>query len=90
MSAVGADGVGQAHGSAVGAQGEVAGLQGIVGAAVVAASLRVFAFWMWGHSTFSLFLHIERVDSCPPLRVLRSSGGIIAGGGRGVKCRAGI
>src|SRR3990172_1782473 len=52
-AAVGADGVRQAHGAAVRAGGQVAGLEGIVGAAHIAAALRVFTFWMWGHSTYS-------------------------------------
>ena len=44
----------QTHGSAVGAGGEVAGFEGVVRAAHVAAALRVFALWMWGHSVFLL------------------------------------
>lgn len=56
VAAVGADGVGKAHGAAVGAEGEVAGFECVVSAAVVAAALGVFAFWMWGHGSFSLMV----------------------------------
>ena len=48
-SAVGTDRMRKAHRTAVRAGGEVAGLQGIERAAVIAAALRVFALWMWGH-----------------------------------------
>jgi hypothetical protein len=53
-SAVGTNGVWQTHGAAVGAGGQVMRLQGVVRAAHVAAALRVFALWMWGHVSFSL------------------------------------
>jgi tetrahydromethanopterin S-methyltransferase subunit D len=77
-AAVGTDSMRQTHGAAIGAGDQVAGLEGVMGAAVVAAALRVFALWMWGHSTFSLIL----------LSIFQSSGQIIAAGGRGVKCPA--
>ena len=48
-TAVGTDGVRQAHGTAVRAAGEVARNQRVVRAAVIAAALRVLALWMWGH-----------------------------------------
>jgi uncharacterized membrane protein len=50
LSALGADGVGQAHFAAIRAGDKVLGLQGIVGAAAVAAALRMFTLWMRGHA----------------------------------------
>jgi len=50
LSALGADGVGQAHFAAIGAGDQVLGLQGIVGAAAVTATLRMFTLWMRGHA----------------------------------------
>jgi hypothetical protein len=50
LPTIGADGVGQALFTTVGASGQVLSLQGIVGAAAVAAALRVFTFWMRGHA----------------------------------------
>jgi hypothetical protein len=55
LSALGADGVGQAFLAAVRASGQIGGRQGIVGAAAVAATLGMLTFWMWGH-TFSLMI----------------------------------
>ena len=46
---VGTNCVRKAHGPAVGAGCEVARNQRVVRAAVIAATLRVFALWMWGH-----------------------------------------
>ena len=68
-AAVGADRVREAHGTAVRAGGQVARLQGIVCAAHVAAALRVFALWMWGHSVF-LLIYKGR-SGAPPLHDLR-------------------
>jgi|SRR6185503_16318192 len=48
-TAVGTNRVRKAHGPAVGAGCEVARNQRVVRAAVIAAALRVFALWMWGH-----------------------------------------
>ena len=48
-STIGTDGVRQAHRAAIGAGGQVTRLQGIVGTAHIAAALRMFALWMWGH-----------------------------------------
>jgi len=48
-TAVGTNCVRKAHGPAVGAGCEVARNQRVVRAAVIAAALRVFALWMWGH-----------------------------------------
>src|SRR5688500_16893160 len=70
-TAVGTDRVRKAHGTAIRAGGQVAGLQSIVCAAHVAAALRVFALWMWGHSAYSFILHVVGVDGRPPLRDLR-------------------
>jgi hypothetical protein len=50
LSALGADSVGQTLFTAVGAGGQVLRLQGIVGAAAIAATLRVFTLWMRGHA----------------------------------------
>ena len=44
-----ADGMRQMHGVALGALDQVNGRQGVVGAAAVAASLRVLSFWQRGH-----------------------------------------
>jgi len=52
-SAIRTDRMRKAHGAAVRAGREIAGLQGVVGAPVVTTAFRVFAFWMWGHSTYS-------------------------------------
>ena len=65
-TAVGTDGVRKAHGTAVRAGGQVAGLQSIVCAAHVAAALRVFALWMWGHETFS-FITCVGAEQCSAL-----------------------
>jgi hypothetical protein len=51
---IGTDGMGKAHRAAVRAGRQVTGLQSVVRAAHIAAALRVFALWMWGHSTYSL------------------------------------
>ena len=48
-TAVGTHGVRQAHGTAVRAGGQVASFQRIMSTAHVAATLGMFAFWMWGH-----------------------------------------
>ena len=70
-TAVGTDRVWKAHGTAIRAGGEVTWLQSIVRAAHIAAALRVFALWMWGHETFSFILHVIGADSRPPLHGLR-------------------
>jgi hypothetical protein len=52
-----------------------------VGAATVAASFRVFTFWLWGHS-------ILLIDMQPPGKARRdfqTSGQIISAGGGSVK-----
>jgi hypothetical protein len=48
-AAVGTDGVRKAHGTAVGTSDKVASLESIMGATHIAAALRMFALWMWGH-----------------------------------------
>jgi hypothetical protein len=48
-SAIGTYRMGKAHRTAIGAGGQVASLQRIVRAAIVAAALGMFALWMWGH-----------------------------------------
>ena len=53
-STIRADGMGKAHGTAVRTGDQAAWLQSVVRAAHIAAALRVFALWMWGHSTYSL------------------------------------
>jgi hypothetical protein len=49
MTAVGTDSVRQTHLTTIGALYQVARLQGIVGAATVAATGRMFSLWMRGH-----------------------------------------
>lgn len=44
----------ETHRAAIGTDDQVARLQSVVCAAHVAAALRVFALWMWGHLSFSL------------------------------------
>ena len=48
-TAIGANSMRQAHGTAVRAGDEVARQQGVLRAAAIAAALRMFALWMWGH-----------------------------------------
>ena len=48
-STIGADGVRKAHRTAIRTSRQIISLQGIMGAAHIAAALRVFALWMWGH-----------------------------------------
>jgi hypothetical protein len=60
MPAVRADAVRQAHRSAVAAGYQVARGQGVVGPATVAASLRVLAFWLWGHDFLLLIPQLFR------------------------------
>jgi hypothetical protein len=48
-------------------------LQGIVRAAIVAAALRVFALWMWGHQTFSLITFV-RADKFRPYIISNRAG----------------
>jgi hypothetical protein len=48
-SAIGTNGVGEAHRTAVGTGSQVIRLQGIVCAAHIAAALGMLALWMWGH-----------------------------------------
>lgn len=70
----------QAHLAAIGADDQVASLQGIVGAAAVAASLRVLTLWMRGHAVL-----LEMIASGGGLERSRLSGLIIAAAGRTVK-----
>jgi len=51
-----ADGVRQAHGTAIGTDNGVHRRQRILRTAAVTASLGMFALWMWGHEYF-LLLH---------------------------------
>src|SRR5690554_1209108 len=44
-----ANGMGQAHLTAVGAGHQVAGRERIMGAPAIATSLGMLALWMWGH-----------------------------------------
>ena len=48
-STVGTYGVREAHRAAVGTSRQVAGLQGVVRTAHIAAALGMLALWMWGH-----------------------------------------
>ena len=84
MPAIGANGVRQAHGTAIGAGNEIAGLQGIVGAAAIAAALGMFGLGMWCHDFLLILLkRQERLKSY--LRKFQQSGQIIAGEGSDVK-----
>ena len=56
-TAFGANGVRQAHGAAVGAGNEIASYQGILRATAVTAAFGVLALGMWGHGTFSFYIH---------------------------------
>ena len=44
----------QPHGTAIGTGNQVVTQKSVVRASAVAASLRVLAFWMWGHDIFPL------------------------------------
>jgi hypothetical protein len=47
----------KAHRTAIGTGCQIMRLQGIVRAAHIAAALRMFALWMWGHCSFSLIMY---------------------------------
>jgi len=49
VPASGANRVRQAHFAAVRALHQIDCLESVMGAAAIAAALRVFPFWMWGH-----------------------------------------
>ena len=50
----GANSMRQAHRTTICAGGQIAGFEGIVGAASIAAAFGNFTLWQWGHATFSL------------------------------------
>ncbi len=54
ITTFGANGMRQAHGTAVGAGGQIAGFQSVVGAAAITATFGNFSFWQRGHESFSL------------------------------------
>ncbi len=54
-STIRTDGMGKAHRTAIRAGDQVMCLQSVVRAAHIAAALGMFALWMWGHSTYSLY-----------------------------------
>jgi len=83
-TAIRADRVGQAHGAAIRTGSQVACLQRIVRAAVIPAALRVFALWMWGHSTYSFIQTWDGVSLRLDM-VFAGSGQIIASGCGSVK-----
>jgi hypothetical protein len=62
-TAAGANGVRQAHRTAVGAGNDVSSHQSILGASAITAALGVLALGMWGHGTFSFYMHQTGV--CP-------------------------
>jgi len=76
-----ADGVRKAHAAAVFAGHEVLRLDGIMGAAAVAAALRVFAFRLWGHSVLLFYMQ----SPGKARRDFQTSGQIISAGGSDVK-----
>jgi hypothetical protein len=87
MPAFRANGVREAHRTAIGAGNEIAGLQGIVGAAAIAASLGMFGLGMWCHD-FLLILLIKRQERLKlALLKFQQSGQIIAAEGSDVKTK---
>jgi hypothetical protein len=60
LSAFGADGMRQAFFATIGAGNQVVDLQGIVGAATITATLRMFTLWMRGHA-----LLLDMIASIP-------------------------
>jgi hypothetical protein len=49
MAAIWANGVGQAHFTAIAALDQVTSFQRVMGAAAITATRSVFPFWLWGH-----------------------------------------
>jgi hypothetical protein len=63
VAAAGADGMRHAFASAIGANDKIGSRKGVLRTTAIAASLGMFALWMWGHETFSFYTYIRRAFS---------------------------
>lgn len=61
-TAVRANNMRQDHRSAIGTSHQVGGFQGIMSAATIAAPLRQFTLWLWGHSLLLYMIPVKRAD----------------------------